>query len=142
MNNLGPGGEPGPKFLWRRVGSVLRQHRFKPPAVAAHVVQGPRCLPTEELQREGGIGPVGGDVAFAAGREFVRDLPPRGALKGGDDFEHRGAGAGAASQRHLRRTVGPTVRAGDSITGFGPPRLLISKEGCSSSNDKKKMKTV
>ena len=65
------------------------------PAVAAHIRDVVLGLPTHHALGLGGIAPVGGDVAGTALADYVGQLLAAGLGEGGDDFEYRGAGAGA-----------------------------------------------
>ena len=71
------------------------KQRLKVPRIAAHILNAELGLPTEKLQCQCRIAPVGSDVAGAALADHVGQFLATSLGEGGDDLEYRGAGAGA-----------------------------------------------
>ena len=90
-----PGQERYVGFLLLGVGEAVGVVALPIPAVAAHVRDIVLGLPAHHAFGLGGIAPVGGDIAGAALANHIGQLLATGLGEGGDDLEHRGAGAGA-----------------------------------------------
>lgn len=77
------------------VGEAVGVVALPVPAIAAHVRDVVLGLPAHHALGLGGVAPVGGDIAGTALANHVGQLLAAGLGEGGDDLEHRGAGAGA-----------------------------------------------
>ena len=77
------------------VGEAVGVVALPVPAVAAHIRDVVLGLPTHHALGLGGIAPVGSDVTGAALANHIGQLLAAGLGEGGDDLEHRSAGAGA-----------------------------------------------